>query len=385
MYLGYYLQFYLLYVQAKLWSYPSLTRLTIVIFVSLILVLIINQLRNLFYEAKYSQDDQSFRSFKERLESAINDILMNRNNLSEQNVLNDFESIYNIKGSRRGLKFLSKLLIQANLNSKIGKVALNDNNYNIIMNTYGLVNFWELELVSNNLNRIFKAKKNLDNLKNDYQQQILHISAHNLPKKLNNKGPQKLMKTENNEPYKFLDESFVIEFNPLDEILVHQFLMVKAEAGRLPLLSRWVRNSTNTAFRIFMIREIAFFNQSGCGAILASLLCKETCNEIRLAIIETLTSLNHKQSESHIIACYPSSNKKVKRAIIRAVTTFKTKFGLEFLNEVFFDSTDNILKEELIQAMKTIRNQYDMENEGKEDTEPFYEKTNNKQINYQIG
>src|SRR5690606_42022143 len=104
MYLGYYLQFYLLYVQAKLWSYPSLTRLTIVIFVSLILVLIINQLRNLFYEAKYSQDDQSFRSFKERLESAINDILMNRNNLSEQNVLNDFESIYNIKGSRRGLK-----------------------------------------------------------------------------------------------------------------------------------------------------------------------------------------------------------------------------------------------------------------------------------------
>ncbi len=385
MYLGYYLQFYLLYVQAKLWSYPSLTRLTIVIFVSLILVLIINQLRNLFYEAKYSQDDQSFRSFKERLESAINDILMNRNNLSEQNVLNDFESIYNIKGSRRGLKFLSKLLIQANLNSKIGKVALNDNNYNIIMNTYGLVNFWELELVSNNLNRIFKAKKNLDNLKNDYQQQILHISAHNLPKKLNNKGPQKLMKTENNEPYKFLDESFVIEFNPLDEILVHQFLMVKAEAGRLPLLSRWVRNSTNTAFRIFMIREIAFFNQSGCGAILASLLCKESCNEIRLAIIETLISLNHKQSESHIIACYPSSNKKVKRAIIRAVTTFKTKFGLEFLNEVFFDSTDNILKEELIQAMKTIRNQYDMENEGKEDTEPFYEKTNNKQINYQIG
>ena len=253
------------------------------------------------------------------------------------------------------------------------------------MNTYGLVNFWELELVSNNLNRIFKAKKNLDNLKNDYQQQILHISAHNLPKKLNNKGPQKLMKTKNNEPYKFLDESFVIEFNPLDEILVHQFLMVKAEAGRLPLLSRWVRNSTNTAFRIFMIKEIAFFNQSGCGAILASLLCKESCNEIRLAIIETLISLNHKQSESHIIACYPSSNKKVKRAIIRAVTTFKTKFGLEFLNEVFFDSTDNILKEELIQAMKTIRNQYDMENEGKEDTESFYEKTNNKQINYQIG
>ncbi len=385
MYLGYYLQFYLLYVQAKLWSYPSLTRLTIVIFVSLILVLIINQLRNLFFEAKYNQDDQTFRPFKERLESSINDILMNRNNLSEQNVLNEFESIYNIKGSRRGLKFLSKLLIQANIKSKIGKVAFNDNNYNIILNTYGLINFWELELVSNNLNRIFKAKKNLDDLKSNYQQQILHISAHNLPNRLNNKGPQKISKTENHEPYKFLDESFINEFNPLDEILVHQFLMVKADAGRLPLLSRWVRNSTNTAFRIFMIKEISFFNQRGCGAILASLLHNEPCNDIRLAIIETLICLKHKQSESHIIACYHSSNKKVKKAIIRAVTEFKTKFGLEFLNEIFFESKDSALKEELIQAMKIIRNHRDTETQEKTTTDTFFEEALTKQINYQIG
>src|SRR5690606_41330869 len=97
MYLGYYLQFYLLYVQAKLWRYPSLSRLTIVIFVSLILVLFINQLRNLFYEAKYSHVDQSYRSFKEMLVSACIVIIINRYTHFIQQVHMNYDNTYTLQ------------------------------------------------------------------------------------------------------------------------------------------------------------------------------------------------------------------------------------------------------------------------------------------------
>jgi len=341
-------------------------------------------LKYFFASWKSSQEERSLKLLKSRLESSIEDILINKTDLSEQYVMSTLDSIFYLRGSKRGLKIVSKFLIQANLKSKFGQLTLNINNYKQILNSYGIINFWELELGSNNLNRIQKAQRNLNNLKNVYEQQIKKLKSSDLIPAVEIPKSSSSFRIENHEPYKFLDDSFNNEFNALDEIMVHQFLLTKSETGNLPLLSRWVRNTNNAAFKIFMIKEIGFFNQMECASIIASLLSIETNNDIKLAIIETLSKMNYKQSESHIVACFCSGNSKVRKSIIETVVCFKSKFGLEFLNELFFASDDIQLKNELIIAMKKIRNEYTVEPESIKTQESLFDNNIYRQINFQI-
>ncbi len=383
MYLGYYLQFYLFYLQARFWSYPLVIKLTIVIIVSIAIVFTINKL--LFYldSKRFIQKESTLRKLKLEIESTIDNILFNKVDLSEQIVFSTLQSIYPLKGSRRGLKILSKYLIQANLKSKFGEHGLNDKNYNQILKTFGVLNFWELELGSKNLNKIHRAKRNLDDLKQDYFQQLRILSTSEYKIDSPSDNPINGF-SENNEPYKFLDESFINEFNALDEILVHRFFLSKAETGQLPLLSRWVRNSGNIAFKVFMIKEIGFFNQKGCASIIAAQLSKETNNDIILAIIETLTYMNYSQSETQILACYKSGNFKVKKSIIKSISAFKSKFGLEYLNELFFETIDEELRNHLLNAMKEIRGDEEEEGAMSINSISTFNSSSYRQINYQL-
>jgi hypothetical protein len=287
MYLSYYLIFYLFLIQAKFWDLPWVIRLSLVIFTSLIVLFLINYIKNYFDNKKFVNKKAAIDTLRMKLEYSI------------QNVLPK-------------------------------------NNYN--------------------------SEKNLDDLKFSYKKQFQHLYIQNsIP---NSKPDNKIIaeNLNNHEPFKFLDESFNNEFTVLDGILVHQFLLAKAQTGHLPMLSRWVRKGQNNEFRKFMINEIAFFNQKGCASILASLLASETDCEIKIALINSLTKLNYKQSEAQIIACYKCADIKLRNVIINAVILFKSKYGLKFLNDLFFDSQDQNFKDSLILAMKIMRDDISNEN-----------------------
>lgn len=385
MYLGYNLQFLPYQLQVKFWSFPFLLRLAALISIALILVLIINKLRSLFNNWKLQVVETEDLSLKEKIETLVNALLFESTNRSEKYILNEIESLHAIKESRRGLKIISKLLIQANSKSRLGEYILNNNNYKHILSGFGIIKFWELELVSNNTSRIHKAKQCLNDLKIEETNSITKLSKSEEQKKTMARSSKFINKVEGNEPYRFLDESFDTEFTPLDEILVHQFLLQKSNSGRLPLLSRWVRNSKNPDFRIFMVKEITFFKQLGCASIIASLLPNEPNDNVRLAIIDALTKLNYAQAESQITSCYKNGSLQLKRSIVQTVILFKTRFGLEFLNEIFFEEKNEELKTDLIQALILMRSDINGESEKPINDNQEVNEILLGNINYQIG
>lgn len=385
MYLGYNLQFLPYQLQVKFWSFPFLLRLAALISIALILILIINKLRSLFNNWNLHVAQTEDLSLKEKIGALVNAILFESTNRSEKYILNEIESIHAIKESRSGLKIISKLLIQAKSKSKLGEYILNNNNYRHILSGFGIIKFWELELVSNNTSRIHKAKQFLNDLKIVETKSITNVSKSEEKKKANVSNSNYLNKTEGNEPYRFLDESFDNEFTPLDEILVHQFLLQKSNSGRLPLLSRWVRNSINPDFRIFMLKEIAFFKQLGCASIIASLLPNEPNDNVRLAIIDSLTKLKYTQAETQITSCYKNGTLQLKRSIVQTVVLFNTRFGLEFLNEIFFEENNEELKTDLIQALKLMRSDNNVEPENRINDNQEVNEILLGNINYQIG
>lgn len=385
MYLGYNLQFLPYQLQVKFWSFPFLLRLAALISIALILVLIINKLRSLFNNWKLHVVETEDLSLKEKIETLVNALLFESTNRSEKYILNEIESLYAIKESRRGLKIISKLLIQANSKSRLGEYILNNNNYKHILSGFGIIKFWELELVSNNTSRIHKAEQCLNDLKIEETNSLTKLSKSEEQKKTMARSSKFINKVEGNEPYRFLDESFDTEFTPLDEILVHQFLLQKSNTGRIPLLSRWVRNSKNPDFRIFMVKEIAFFKQLGCASIIASLLPNEPNDNVRLAIIDALTKLNYAQAESQITSCYKNGSLQLKRSIVQTVILFKTRFGLEFLNEFFFEEKNEELKTDLIQALILMRSDINGESEKPINDNHEVNEILLGNINYQIG
>jgi len=202
---------------------------------------------------------------------------------------------------------------------------------------------------------IIKNQEKLKTLEHELIEEFERIFI--VGKTLSKVEDEKLIRQEKNNytSFKFLDENFILDFCKDDEILVHQFFLHKFRIVHFPLLSRWVRKSKNINFKVFIIKEIAFFNQRACASILSSLLDLEQHKNVQLAIIDTLRKMYYQQGESQIIACYEGGCLEVKRAVIEAISDFKSNLGMEFLNQQFFKCSDSEIKTDIINAMKCIR------------------------------
>ncbi|MDM1047986.1 HEAT repeat domain-containing protein [Sphingobacterium hotanense] len=101
-----------------------------------------------------------------------------------------------------------------------------------------------------------------------------------------------------------------------------------------------------------MIKEIGFFKQTEATPILASMLETESSSILKISIIETLGKLGHQEVEPNLFKLFPMTSKDVQRAIIKAITHFKTAEGLGFLCYSYNRIFDNELKIEVAYAIQ---------------------------------
>ncbi|GAA4138989.1 hypothetical protein GCM10022216_16640 [Sphingobacterium kyonggiense] len=354
--LSFYFKYYLLYLENKFMGYPIVIRLTVLIVMALICIYLFSLVRFVWINRRIRKKEKIKERLINRLDGRIHSILSNSDNLSEKHIQEKLSDVFSIIKSKRK-DLITDLLIDISDELKKGNAHWNEENYKTLIYSLEIPMFWESELMSNSSNRRHEALRKLDDLGKGFTSSILMRSTNHKNKELRKQARAAVLKYDNIDPYKFLDDSFDQDFNALDEILIHRFLAEKSNNGRLPVLSRWVINAKNVNFKAFMIREIGKFKQTECSTFLVSLLQDELPPILKSAIIYSLGELNCFEQEERFIQMYPIANSEVQKSIIDALVNFNTQTGLDFLTKQFFKSTDNEQKVHLAYSIKKFGEQ----------------------------
>lgn len=350
--LSYYIQYYALYLESKFFGYPLIIRLTVLLVSILVLVYIFSLIRFLAINLYHKAIERRKNCIETKMGDRINAIIFDERNLSEEYVAFELaDSIRLVKNKQDKMVFTDIIIDLIQLASG-KKNKVNQQNVRALLIAYEIPCFWEKELLSSSSSRRRNALRKLDDLGNGCAGAIIMRSAYHKDKGLRKHARAAALQYDTNDPFKFLEDSFDSDFNALDEILIHHFLTSRAKSGPLPLLTRWVRTSENEAFRAFMIKEIGFFKQSEATPILASMLETEDSNILKIAIIETLGKLGHQEVEPNLFKLFPMTSKDVQRAIIKAITLFKSADGLRFLCYSYNRIVDNEIKIEVAYAIQ---------------------------------
>ncbi|WP_099367458.1 HEAT repeat domain-containing protein [Sphingobacterium sp. 1.A.4] len=382
--LSFYLQYYLFYLQNKFMGYPFVIRLTVLIVMGLIFIYILSLIRFVWINLNLRKKERDFAKLSRQVKDRFVAMLGSDEKYGEDRVFQEFEDVILRMNNKTKIQITDLILNTANELKEAGKIV-NEDNYRSIIHVLDIPSFWETELMSNNSKRRHIALRKLDNLGNGLTTSVLMRSTNHKNKGLRKQARAAVMKYDNIDPFKFLEESFDTDFNALDEIMIHHFLVGRQSEGPLPLLSRWVQHAKNHAFKAFMIKEIGFFNQMECAEFLKGLLKNEESKLVRAAIIESLGNLGRQEVEHEIFDMYSISPVEIQTAIINAVAKFKTKIGLDFLTNQFFRTTDNEQKVHLAYAIKQFGEEGKLRLTNLSTNSNEFERKIFDQVNYQLG
>lgn len=381
--LSFYLKYYLLYLENKFMGYPFIIRLTVLIVMGLLLIYVFSLIRFVWINSRIRRRDRIKAKLTKQLNGRVEELFRSEQNLQTSDIEQNFADVLP-KLMKADKALLSEWLIEISDSVKEGSKAWNEENYKGLIYLLEIPEFWESELLSNNSTRRHEALRKLDDLGKGFTSSILMRSTNHKNKELRKQARAAVMKYDNLDPYKFLDEGFDTDFNPLDEVLIHHFLMEKAAESELPNLSRWVKNAKNESFKAFMIKEIGNFKQKECIPYLSSLFQEEQSRKLKTVLIDTLGKLDYTDMEDRLIQMYSTSTTDVQHVIISTIARFKSASGLDFLTTQFFKSNDVEQKVHLAYSIKQFGE------EGRKRLDNLSEKSNDferkifDQVKYQL-
>lgn len=346
----YYLKYYYSYFTSEFSTYPFIIKLTATLVIFMIFIMLFSLVRLIFVNRKISK----FAKTKEKISSLFYDklkrVIYNQEDVSIESLDSLFgDDLFEVKTSQQK-KALTELFSEM-LYSSTEKAVLNETNYLMVLNMFGIINYWEKLVVSSNPVKRQSALRILDDLKLGLSGSTILRSVYQKDNNLRKLARATLMDYDKNDPYKFLEDSFDNDFNSLDEIRVHSFLSKKYEEDGLPQLIRWVKTSKNPAFRAFIVKEIGCFNQIESAPLLVELMDQERDVLVLCKTIEALGILNYKEAEDKLISMYEMGSKPIQRSLIISLSHFKTAKSLKVLKQGYYKTHDNDMKVALAYAI----------------------------------
>jgi len=164
---------------------------------------------------------------------------------------------------------------------------------------------------------------------------------------------------DNYQPFKFMEENFDEAFTQLDKLRLHSTLVKRSRENKLPNLLRWINNSKNPSYIVFILREIAFFNQKEAGSSLVAMLERQENRDVRAQIVLTLGALEYREAIPTLKTYFELESAVVRDAIITAMGKIQAAEVLNFLIETYESTDDANLKFSIARAIKKYNTEGD--------------------------
>ena len=350
----YNLQYYLVFQKAKFGGHPFIIQVTIFFILVLLLfylfllvrIFVVNCVRKRFSKTR----DNLSNLFADRIKS----VLLNVADLDKDELTKRFEDdLYQVKNNRQKRAF-TYMLINLKNSPEFKNLKLNVVNYGVVIELFKINEYWDKKLISGNNHSRHRSLRVLDDLENGMSGSNILRSVYHKDDNLRKHARATLIKYDKNDPYKFLEENFDKNFNSLDEVRLHFNLVRISKEQHLPVLMRWVHNSTNIKFKVFIIKEIGFFNQKESGNDLIEFIMEENSILVKCQAIEVLGMLNYVDAEEYLIKKYPMAAVLTQKSIIKTIGMFQTLNGMIFLEKVFNDIHEHDTKILVAKALKNF-------------------------------
>lgn len=343
------IRFYIYYWDSLFIGFPIVIRIVSTLVVLLAILYIVSLFRFIYLAYSFERKKRHFEQVKQKYAIKLKSILFSTSNTYPDAVKSELE-IENVSFKKWEKDDITQLILSIKQEKKIGQI--NVNNYIAVIDAFGLISFWEENLRNKSLEKNMQALRMLDSLGINIPGSILANKVQGLNSNLRKYAKSEHIRFASHDAFKFLEEDFDGDLNPLDEIRIHASLKERAKLKSLPLLIRWVNTAQNEAYKCFLIKEIGLFNQAGSAQQLLELYQNTMSFRIKASIAEALGLLKYTQAVPILTFNYDSNPEFVQASIINAMGQFATPEALAFLEVIYNQTSDDEL------FIKIVRNIY---------------------------
>lgn len=348
--LPFHLKYYFYYLVAEYEGAPTVIKITVLFAILLVLVFILSISHIIVLNLRFIRQKRTKDQFISLYGAKVNKILSSTERLKKIAII-DLLGNSNSVDVNKNKKLYTDGLIEIIRELKSSGIKIHSEHLMIVLNYFHLPIYWQSAFLKGRLSKRKQALRKMDQLEQLLSGSLLLHSVYHRNNDFRKQSRSAFIEYDTNDPYKFFEEDFDIEFNALDEIRLHHYLKRKAKLYKLPDFSRWVENAKNNNFKRFIIKEIGLLRQYHCANLLMNLLQKEKDLYVQKQIIETLGTLDYKESASVLIAMYSSSLTLLQKAIITTLAKLKTEKTLAFLGDTYQRSYDSSIKIQLAYAL----------------------------------
>ncbi|WP_430612155.1 hypothetical protein [Flavobacterium sp. JP2137] len=355
----FYPKYYLVFLLAEFENAPFVIKIAILfasfLAITFVLTLIHIIVLNLIYLSRDKIKEQFNTTYQDAIVSTITSSA-----LLEEEDIKECLGHHRNPLRKKNKRLYTEELIEIIKQTKISK-TVNQENLLVVINHFQLDTYWQHIILKGRLKKRKNALRNMDELEHLLSGSVLLKSAYHRNGDFRKQSRAALIEYDQNDPFKFFEESFDSDFNALDEIRLHHYLEKKSQTSGLPDFSRWVENAKNDHFKRFIIKEIGLLKQLNCANFLINLLQTEKQLVVRKQIVETLGVLDFKAADTPLISIYATAATGLQKKIIETLAILKTEKTLAFLVETYQYSHDSSMKIQLAHAL----NDYGVEGQEK--------------------
>lgn len=366
-----YYDYYLSYFGSMYNGYPLVVRVTIIMVMALAVITLFGLIRLLFVGYKINRREKRKRAIKAHFEDKLTFVMKSNTNYDLEEVKELLQ--YDVKKTKYWKSDILTDIVLEVKNSVYKLGELNEINYKNCLEALRLMGFWEKKIRTSGLDKRREALQMVGQMDNGVNSGILSKSTFHKNKYLRKTARDLHTSQDSYNPFRFMEENFDEAFTQLDKLRLHSTLVKRSRESKLPNLLRWINNSKNPSYIIFILRELAFFRQNEAAPTLLLMLDKQENRDVRAQIISTLGDLEYSACIPALVDRFSLESTVVREAIIVTFGKLKEPEVLEFLIENYQATEEAYIK---LVIARSIKN-YDLE--GERTLRNLQEKARNKE------
>ncbi|WP_144062801.1 HEAT repeat domain-containing protein [Sphingobacterium paucimobilis] len=350
MYYDYYL-YYLSYLSSLYNGYPLIIRITVVMVMVLATITLFGVFRLLYIGFQINRKDKTKRNTQEHFEEKLTFVMRNKVNY-EVDEIQELLQYDTSKAKRWKSDVLTDVVLTVK-NAVYKEGELNEINYKNCIEALRLMGFWEKRIRTSGPDKRKQALQVVGAIDNGVNSGILSKSTFHKNKHLRKTARDLHTSQDSYNPFRFMEENFDEAFTQLDKLRLHSTLIKRSKEGRLPNLLRWINNSKNPNYIVFILREVGFFNQYEAAPTLMEMLDRQENRDVRAQIILTLGELGYLECAPRLIQRFHLETNVVREAIITTMGRLHGSTNLRFLVDTYSGTEDINSKLVIARAIKS--------------------------------
>ncbi|MBL1409057.1 HEAT repeat domain-containing protein [Sphingobacterium faecale] len=337
MYYDYYL-YYLSYLSSVYNGYPLIIRITVVMVMVLAAITLFGVFRLLYIGYRMNRKEKTKKGTRDHFEEKLTFVMRNKVNYEVEEIQELLQ--YDTNRAKRWKSDVLTDIVLTVKNSVYKEGELNEINYKNCIEALRLMGFWEKRIRTSGPDKRKEALQIVGAIDNGINSGILSKSTFHKNKHLRKTARDLHTSQDSYNPFRFMEENFDEAFTQLDKLRLHSTLIKRSKEGRLPNLLRWINNSKNPNYIVFILREVGFFKQYEAAPTLMEMLDRQENRDVRAQVILTLGELGYLECASSLIERFHLETNVVREAIITTMGNLQARENLDFLVEAYRSTED---------------------------------------------